>query len=255
MVLDRFSLEGQVGIITGGGAGLGKEYCRACSSAGAGIVMREINRDTGQSHGSEVAGQGHEALFVETDVCDPQSIQNMVDTVVDRFGKIDFLVNNAGMWIMGDIENTTEESWNRVMDLNINGLFFCCQQVGQHMVGRGKGSIINISSVSGVIIDRAFPTWLEPSYYASKSAVIHLTKALAAQWAEHNVRANVIAPGYMAMTPFDPTAPEPAWLDWVPLKRPGRPDELGPAAVFLASEASSYITGQVILVDGGYSIY
>jgi NAD(P)-dependent dehydrogenase (short-subunit alcohol dehydrogenase family) len=255
MILDKFSLDGKVGIVTGGGAGLGKAYCQACAQAGAVIVVAEIEADSGTAMEDELQHEGQDAMFVQTDLRDLGSIQAMVDQTIGKYGQIDFVINNAGMWSMGRIEETTEESWNYVMDLNVNGMFFCCQAVGKEMIARGGGSIINVSSVSGVIINRATPDWLEASYFASKAAVIHLTKSLAAQWAEYNIRANVIAPGYMAKVPFDPEAPKPAWLDGIPLGRPGRPEELGTVAVFLASEASSYITGDTILVDGGYTIY
>ncbi|MBT3273186.1 MAG: SDR family oxidoreductase [Spirochaetales bacterium] len=253
--MEKFSLEGQVGIVTGGGAGLGRGYCRECARAGATIVVADIDSETGREMARELTEAGRDALFVQTDVCSRDSIEAMTTEVLAKYGKIDFLINNAGMWLTGGIETTTEVRWNQVMDLNINGLFACCQIVGKQMIAQGGGRIINVSSISGVIINEPQPVWLEPAYFASKAAVIHLTKGLAAEWAQHNIRANVICPGYMANTPYNPEVDRPPWVDSVPLRRPGRPDELGTVAVFLASEASSYVTGAVIMVDGGFTIH
>jgi NAD(P)-dependent dehydrogenase (short-subunit alcohol dehydrogenase family) len=140
--------------------------------------------------------------------------------------------------------------------VNLNGLFYCCQAVGRHMIERGGGRIINISSMSGLIVNRPQP---QSSYNASKAAVIHLTRSLAVEWAPHNIRVNAIAPGYMDTPMARPFFDDPQygglWIDAIPMKRPGRPEELAPVAVFLASEASSYVTGTTIVIDGGYTAW
>jgi NAD(P)-dependent dehydrogenase (short-subunit alcohol dehydrogenase family) len=256
MVLDKFSLAGQVGIVTGGGQGLGKVFCHAFAEAGADVVVAEINPQTGPVTVGEIEAQGRRALFVHTDVRDRASVQAMVDQALAEFGQIDFLMNNAGIVKWGAAEEVSEADWREVIDVNLNGLFFCCQAVGRHMIARRRGCIINIASMSGLIVNRP---QCQASYNASKAAVIHLTRSLAAEWAPYNVRVNAIAPGYMGTPMARPFFDDPAyggvWIAAIPLGRPGDPQELGPLAVFLASEASSYMTGSVVVIDGGYTVW
>jgi len=256
MVLDAFSLEGQVGIVTGGGQGLGKVFCHAFAEAGADVVVAEINPETGPQTAEEAKRKGRRALFVETDVSDRASVQQMVDRTLAELGQIDFLMNNAGITMWEEVEEVSEKDWRAVLDVNLNGVFFCSQAVGQHMIERGRGRIINIASMSGLIVNRPQG---QASYNTSKAAVIHLTKSLAAEWARHNIRVNAIAPGYMATPMAQPFFDDPeyggVWIEAIPMKRPGEPEELGPAAVFLASEASSYVTGAVLVVDGGFTLW
>jgi NAD(P)-dependent dehydrogenase (short-subunit alcohol dehydrogenase family) len=255
MVLEKFSLEGQVGVITGGGQGLGKTFCHAFAEAGADVVVAEINTETGPVTAEEIRAKGRDALFVHTDVRDEGSVQTMVDQAIARFGKIDFLMNNAGIVQHLEAEKVAPEDWRAVIDVNLTGVFLCCQAVGRHMMTRRQGRIINIASMSGLIVN--IPQ-NQTSYNASKAAVIHLTKSLASEWAPYNIRVNAIAPGYMNTAMAAPFFDDPAyggvWLKAIPMKRPGEPEELGPVAVFLASEASSYMTGETVVVDGGYTI-
>ena len=256
MVLDRFSLVGKVGIVTGGGQGLGKAFCHAFAEAGADIVVAEINPATGPVTVEEIEALGRRALFIETDVTDPESVEHMVSETVAAFGRIDFLMNNAGVVHHIPAENVPLDEWQKVLDVNLTGLFLCCQTVGRQMIEQGGGRIINIASMSGLIVN--YPQ-CQAAYNASKAAVIHLTKSLAAEWAPHNVRVNAIAPGYMNTEMASPFFDDPemggVWIAAIPMKRPGEPEELGPAAVFLASEASSYVTGETIVIDGGYTIW
>jgi len=256
MLLDKFSLEGQVGIVTGGGQGLGKTFCHAFAEVGADIVVAEINPETGPETVAEVEGIGKRALFVETDVADQGSVQQMADRTLAEFGKIDFLMNNAGITIWEDAQDVALDDWHKLMKINLDGVFFCSQAVSKHMIQRRQGRIINIASMSGLIVNRPQG---QASYNTSKAAVIHLTKSLAAEWAPYNIRVNALAPGYMATAMAQPFFDDPRyggiWMDSIPMKRPGRPDELGPAAVFLASEASSYVTGETLVIDGGYTLW
>ncbi len=256
MVLDKFSLAGQVGVVTGGGQGLGKVFCHAFAEAGADVVVAELNAETGPGTVEEVELRGRRGLFVQTDVRSRESIEAMVDAALAEFGKIDFLMNNAGITIWGDAETISEADWREVMDVNLNGLFFCSQAVARHMIEGGGGRIINIASMSGLIAN--FPQ-AQSSYNTSKAAVIHLTRSLAAEWAPHNIRVNAIAPGYMSTPMAKPFFEDPeyggVWMRAIPMKRPGEPEELGPLAVFLASEASSYVTGTTIVIDGGYTVW
>ena len=255
MVLDKFSLAGQVGIVTGGGQGLGWAFCQAFAEAGADIVIAEINPETGPKTAEQIQIMGRQALCVQTDVRDNASVEAMVDQALAKFGRIDFLMNNAGIAAWRPAEETSQEEWLNMMDVNLNGVFYCCQAVGKHMISRGAGLIINIASMSGVIVNTPQP---QVAYNTSKAAVIHLTKSLAMEWAPHGIRVNAICPGYMATPMAQPYFEDPkyggVWMNMTPMHRPGQPEELGPLAVFLASEASSFVTGAAILIDGGYSI-
>ena len=256
MVLDKFLLTDQVGIVTGGGQGLGKVFCRAFAEAGADIVVAEINTQTGPKTAEEVNALGRKSLFVHTDVRDPESVTDMVTETLATFGHIDFLMNNAGVVQHIDAEKVSLYDWQNVLEVNLNGVFLCSQTVGVHMIERQQGRIINMASMSGLIVN--YPQ-NQASYNASKAAVIHLTKTLAAEWAPHNIRVNAIAPGYMGTAMAKPFFDDPkfggVWIKGIPMGRPGEPEELGPVAVFLASPASSYMTGATIVVDGGYTIW
>lgn len=256
MVLDRFSLAGQVGIVTGGGQGLGKCFCRAFAEAGADVIVAEANPETGPATVDEVKALGRRALFVQTDVRQPDSIQSMLSRAVQEFGKVDFLMNNAGITKWADAATVSVEDWRNVIDVNLNGLFYCCQIVGRHMIERRSGRIINIASMSGMIVNKPQP---QSSYNTSKAAVIHLTRSLAAEWAPYNIRVNAICPGYMATQMAQPFFDDPqyggAWMEMIPMRRAGQPEELAPLAVYLASDASSYMTGSAIVIDGGYTAW
>jgi NAD(P)-dependent dehydrogenase (short-subunit alcohol dehydrogenase family) len=256
MLLDKFSLAGQVGIVTGGGQGLGKAFCHAFAEAGADVVIAEINPETGPVTAGEIEALGRRALFVETDVTDPESVEDMVSQTIETFGRVDFLMNNAGVVHHIPAEDVPLDEWQKVLNVNLTGLFICCQAVGRRMIEQGGGRIINIASMSGLIVN--FPQ-AQTAYNASKAAVIHLTKSLASEWAPYNVRVNAIAPGYMNTEMASPFFEDPemggVWIAAIPMKRPGEPEELGPAAVYLASEASSYVTGETIVIDGGYTIW
>jgi len=253
-VMDRFSLAGQVGIVTGGGQGLGRAFCRAFAEAGADLVVAEINPDTGSQVAEEVRNLGRRALCIPTDVASKASGDAMVIQTLAEFGRVDFIMNNAGTNVWGNAEDLSEEAWRKVFALNVDGLFYCCQAAARPMMAQGGGRIINIASMSGLIVNR--PQAQTP-YNTAKAAVIHLTKSLAAEWAPHNIRVNAIAPGYMSNVYQKFGRPEviAQWQEHIPMKRLGDPDELGPAAVFLASDASSYMTGAVLVMDGGYTIW
>lgn len=256
MVLEKFSLDGQVGIVTGGGQGLGRTFCEAFAEAGASVVVAEINAQTGAETAREIRASGGRALLVETDVRSPDSAAKMAEAALTEFGQIDFLMNNAGITRWAAAEEVPQQDWKDVIEINLSGLFYCCQAVAPHMIERQSGRIINIASMSGLIANRP---QAQASYNASKAAVIHLTKSLAAEWAPHNIRVNAIAPGYMDTPMARPFFEDPEyggrWIDAIPLRRPGRPEELAPIAILLASEASSYMTGATVVVDGGYTIW
>jgi NAD(P)-dependent dehydrogenase (short-subunit alcohol dehydrogenase family) len=255
-ILDKFSLKNQVGIVTGGGQGLGKVFSLAFAEAGADVVIAELNPKTGPETVKEIKAMGRKSLYVETDVTNKASAEAMVEKTLKRFGRLDFIMNNAGIVKWCPAEDVSEKDWRAVIDVNLNGLFYCCQAAAKHMIKQKGGRIINIASMSGYIVNRPQP---QASYNASKAAVIHLTRSLAVEWAQHNIRVNAIAPGYMdtAMThkAFEDPAYGPIWTDGTPMRRPGQPDELAPLAIFLASDASSFVTGSTIIIDGGFTCW
>jgi NAD(P)-dependent dehydrogenase (short-subunit alcohol dehydrogenase family) len=180
----------------------------------------------------------------------------MVEMTLKEYGQIDFLVNNAGVARDCSAVDVAEDEWRDIFDVNLNGMFFCCQAVGRHMIQRRKGSIINISSISALIANRGRE---HISYNVAKAGVSHLTKLLACEWARHNVRVNGIAPGYTTTEKIKPLLDDPAFggqvIPWIPMQRPAQPDELAPLAIFLASPASSYMTGTIVVVDGGFTCW
>jgi NAD(P)-dependent dehydrogenase (short-subunit alcohol dehydrogenase family) len=256
VILDRFSLAGKVGVVTGAGQGLGKVFALGAAEAGADVVVAELNEKSGAETAASIEQKGRKALAVVTDVTKHNSVAAMVARVIETFGRIDFLVNNAGITRWAPAEEMSNADWGDVIDVNLNGLFLCCQHVGRRMIEGGGGSIINIASMSGVIVNKPQP---QVSYNTSKAAVIHLTKSLAAEWSTHGVRVNSISPGYMntpmARPYFEDEKYGGLWMEMTPMGRPGEPEELAPLAVFLASEASSFVTGANIVIDGGYSVW
>ncbi|MCL6527743.1 MAG: SDR family oxidoreductase [Thermaceae bacterium] len=246
-----FSLEHRIAIVTGASRGIGWEIAKALHQAGAHIVVADINAEAGPNSAAELEGD-----FVLTDVTDSASVRSLVEGVVANHGRIDILVNNAGVVRNLPSEETSDEDWSFVLKVNLDGVFWCCREVGKVMLQQGKGSIINIASMSGVISNHPQP---QSAYNVSKAGVIMLTKSLAGEWAGRGVRVNAISPGYIAtpMTKRGLETPEwrEVWLSNTPMGRLGEPAEIGPLAVFLASDASSYMTGSNVLIDGGYTVW
>jgi NAD(P)-dependent dehydrogenase (short-subunit alcohol dehydrogenase family) len=256
MILDKFSLKDRVGIVTGGGRGLGRTFCRSYAEAGAAVVVAEMDTQTGPQAAAEVEALGRRSLFVETDVTCKENVFEMVDKTLSTFGRVDFIMNNAGVVSQGEAENVSEEAWKRVIDVNLNGVFYCCQAVAAPMIEKRSGSIVNIASMSGLIVN--YPQ-TQASYNASKAAVAHLSKSLASEWAQHHIRVNAISPGYMRTDMTAPHIDDPKygakWMASTPMGRAGDPTELAPLAIFLASDASSFMTGSEVVIDGGFTIW
>lgn len=254
-ISNLFNLKGKIAIITGGGRGLGAILGVGLAQYGAEIVIAEIDETevpNTQKRIEEIGGKSH---FIKTDVTDKESVQAMVDEVKKSLGHIDILVNNAGTSVRGPAEDVTEEGWDNVLDVNLKSQFLCAQLVGRVMIEQKSGNIINIASVVG---QRGLfhPYDLSLPYCCSKGGVVQLTKALAAEWAKHNIRVNAIAPTYLwtdlTRHLFENEDFKNFILGKIPMGRLVNPEEVIGAAVFLASEASSMVTGHTLDIDGGW---
>jgi len=246
-----FDLTGKVAIVTGASRGLGQYMARALARAGADLVITSRNPAALEPFREELA-IGRKALPLELDVTDYDSIQHMVAAAHQHYGQIDILVNNAGMNIRKPAVEVTWDDWNQVLDTNLRGAFFTAQAVAKKMIPRQYGRIINIGSVTSVFGYAG----LAP-YTASRGGTRQLTMALADDWGRHGITVNCLAPGWFKTAQNAVMYENKEWVDYlvdrIPLKRPGQPRDLDGAVVFLASDASAYITGQTLLVDGGIS--
>jgi NAD(P)-dependent dehydrogenase (short-subunit alcohol dehydrogenase family) len=247
-----FDLTGKVALVTGTSRGLGQYFARALARAGADIAITSRDKKSLMPFADEVQKLGRKTFSADLDVRDHDSIQSAVSEIEDHFGKIDILVNNAGCNIRKAALDVTWEDWNTILDTNLRGSFFVAQAVARGMIDRGYGRIINIGSVTSV----AGYAGLGP-YGASRGGIKQLTMSLADDWGKHGVTVNCLAPGWFETAQNRVMYQNAAWVEYlrdrIPLKRPGLPDDLDGAVVFLASESSRYITGQTLLVDGGIS--
>jgi 2-deoxy-D-gluconate 3-dehydrogenase len=249
--MNLFNLENRVAVVTGGNRGLGRAIVLALADAGADIVVVGRDGQKNQQVVEEVQKSGRRAHSLSTDLRDITAIGNMVAEVVERFGKLDIFVNNAGVSHTQLALEITEKDWDKVMDLNVKSLFFCCQAAGRVMKEQGYGKIINLASVAGAVGDLG----ISP-YTASKAAVINLTRSLALEWVRYGIQVNAIGPAYFETDMNREELSNPKVRGKItgktPMKRLGEPDELAGAVLLLASDASSYMTGQTIYVDGGW---
>ncbi len=247
-----FDLAGQVALVTGTSRGLGQYFARALARAGADLILTSRDPATLAPFEQEIASLGRRSASVALDVQDEISIRSAIATAEAAFGHIDILVNNAGMNIRKPALYVSWDDWNRILDTNLRGSFFVAQAVARGMIARGYGRIINIGSVTSV----AGYAGLGP-YGASRGGIRQLTMSLADDWGPHGVTVNCLAPGWFRTEQNKVMYENREWLaylcDRIPLKRPGRPDDLDGSIVFLASECSRYVTGQTLLVDGGIS--
>lgn len=247
----HYRLEGKTAVVTGGGQGIGKAIALTLAEAGANTVIVDINKETAESAAKEIEAKGVKSAAVVCDITDSEAVKNMVKSILEQFSTIDVLVNNAGITKDGFIMRMTDDQWDAVLNINLKGAFNCIRGVTRQMFKQRSGTIVNISSVIGVMGNAG-----QVNYAASKAGLIGVTKSAAKEFASRGIRVNAIAPGFID-TPMTHAIPEEhknKYLEAIPLKRYGDPKEVGRLVLFLASDASSYITGQVINVDGGLII-
>ena len=258
-ILERFRLDGRVALVTGGGQGIGRAFAHALGEAGAAVAVVDRVATSAEAVVAELTAKGIEALAVVADVTQADQVQQMVDTVWRRWGRLTIGVNNAGIAGWFDAETMAEADWDKMMAINLKGVFLCAQAEARVMLAAGYGKIINTASMSAHIVNTPQN---QAAYNTSKAGVLHLTRSLAAEWASRGVRVNSISPGYTRTQLVNeflekPIGQEklPHWLALTPMGRLGEVTDLQGAVVYLASEVSDFMTGHDMVIDGGYCVW
>ncbi|MDQ1272700.1 MAG: hypothetical protein QG591_1330 [Planctomycetota bacterium] len=253
MCIELFSLRDKVALVTGAGKGLGKSMALALAESGAHVAVVSRTRSDIETTAQEIQESGVKSMSIVADVTKQDDVARMVEKVLGELKTIDILVNNVGTYVFGHCLESSLEDWHKMLEVNLTSTYLCSKAVGKHMAERQRGKIINVSSALGV-----FGAGGSTAYCASKGGVIQLTRALAIEWAKYNIMVNSIAPysmeTEMTKTMLEDEKIKKAIISKIPLKRIGKPSDLSGVVVFLASKASDYITGQVIFVDGGFSV-
>jgi NAD(P)-dependent dehydrogenase (short-subunit alcohol dehydrogenase family) len=254
MYLDKFRLDGKVAVITGAARGIGFATADALSEAGAHVVMTDMDAAAVENAAAILTAKGRKASSHHLNVTRSRDVEEAVAAIVKAQGHVDILVNNAGIAkSFIPAESMDDDTWLSVLDVNLNGVFWCAREFGKHMLARKQGAIVNIGSISGYIVN--YPQE-QAQYNASKAAVHHLTKSLAAEWAGRGVRVNCVAPTYIVTDLTKAVAENEDirkhWIDGTPMGRMGQPEEIASAVLFLASDASSLLTGSIVVADGGF---
>jgi NAD(P)-dependent dehydrogenase (short-subunit alcohol dehydrogenase family) len=258
-ILERFRLDGRTALVTGAASGIGRAYAHALGEAGAAVAVVDLNPQGSQLVVEELAAKGIQACAICIDVTQSQQVDQMVAELLKRWGKLDIAVNNAGIGQWAAAEEMSDADWAKVLNVNLNGVFYCCRAEGKAMLAAGYGKIINTASMSASIVN-----WPQKQahYNTSKAAVVHLTHTLAVEWADRGVRVNCISPGYtrtkllvdLAETPAGKVF-VPQWTEQTPMKMMAEVTDLQGALVFLACEASDFMTGHDLIIDGGFSLW
>ena len=256
MYLEKLSLKGRRALVTGGSRGIGLACVEALAEAGAEVTITDVDLGSATDGQAEMKRKGFTCNVIAMDVTNPDQVTQVADDLA-RVGVIDILVNNAGIArSMTPAETVTDEHWLNVIDVNLNGVFWCCRAFGRHMLAQNRGAIVNIGSMAGFI---AVKPQEQAFYNASKAGVHHLTKSLAVEWAKRGVRVNAVAPTYIRtpLTDFAKKNKEmyETWLEMTPMGRMGEVDEIASTVHFLASDAASLLTGSIVLADGGYTCW
>jgi NAD(P)-dependent dehydrogenase (short-subunit alcohol dehydrogenase family) len=258
-ILERFRLDGKVALVTGAGQGIGRGFAHALGEAGAAVAVVDIEAPRAQAVMEELKAKGVDAQAIAADVTLPHDVQAMIDVVVKKWGTLTIGVNNAGIGQWIDAQDITPEIWQKVMRLNLDAVLYCCQAEAAVMMKAGYGKIINTASMSGSIVNT--PQKQTP-YNVSKAGVLHLTRSLSAEWAASGIRVNSISPGYTRTALVEKLVGTPegakmmeAWIPLIPMHRMADVADLQGAVVYLAGEASDYMTGSDLVIDGGYSVW
>ncbi len=250
--IDKFKLNKTISLVTGGAGGIGTEVCKSLLDAGSRVILADINSKKSKKLINKLNNKNIE--FYKLDSTSEESIHSLSKFIIKKYKRLDILINCIGICFNKKAEKITKKEWDKVIDININSMFYICKEFGKIFIKQKNGNIVNIGSNSGLIVDKPQP---QASYNASKAAVHQLTKSLACEWAKYNIRVNAVAPGYVAteMTLLGRKKPHwfKYWIEMTPMKRLAEPSEIASVVLFLASESSSYCTGSVISVDGGYT--
>ena len=254
-VLNRFSLEGRIALVTGGGQGIGRALAHALGEAGASLVIADLNLERAESVVEELKAKRIAAFGLRADVADQMQVRAMVAAAVERFGRLDIGINNAGVNFNSAAEDTSLDEWDTTFAINLRGLFICCQEEAKVMLKQGRGTIINMASMSSLKVPHPQK---QAVYNTAKAGVAHLTRSLACEWASRGVRVNALSPGLIQTDLLQTEALKPltgVWIKQIPMDRFGQVSDLQSAIVFLACDGSGYMTGQNLVLDGGQSLW